>query len=82
MVHEALQLLNEAKDILTKQPEPEQFKAYPYYLKCKDVMDILQVSKSKARIVMHESGCLVQIGKCIRVERDKFFDHVQERYSA
>lgn len=79
MTEKLLELLNEAKDLLGKQPPAGQFDAYPTYLTCKDIQDILQVSKSKANSIMHMKGFpLIKLGKSLRVEREQFFKWLQK----
>jgi hypothetical protein len=53
------------------------FAAYPLYLKAKDIMDILQVSKTKAHEIMKDPDCpTLTIGRNKRVQRDKFFQYI------
>lgn len=76
----ALHLMNEAKELLGKEPEADQFNAYPQYLSCKDIEEIMQVSKSKANSMMKEKGFpLIRLGKIMRVERKQFFEWVQKK---
>lgn len=80
MVEKALQLLNEAKELLGKEPPTGQFDAYPRYLSTKDVMEILQVSRSKAQNIMKESDFpLIRLGKLMKVEREQFFNWVRKK---
>lgn len=53
------------------------FAAYPLYLKATDIMDALQVSKTKAYEILKDPECpTVKIGGSVRVHRDKFFDYL------
>jgi predicted DNA-binding transcriptional regulator AlpA len=49
------------------------FSAYPPFLKARDIVDMLQCSRSKAYDFMHESGLInPKLGKIARVPRDSF----------
>ncbi|MCY9593757.1 DNA-binding protein [Paenibacillus chitinolyticus] len=53
------------------------FQAYPLYLKASDIMDALQVSKTKAYEILQRPDCpTVTLGKSKRVHRDKFFEYI------
>lgn len=79
MAERLLELLNEAKDLIGKQPPTGQFDAYPRYLKATDIMEIMQVSKTKAHKMMKEHDFpLIKVGKSVRVEREQFFQWIMK----
>jgi predicted DNA-binding transcriptional regulator AlpA len=80
MENQILELLNQAQELIGKEPPTGQFDAYPRYLKVTDIMDILQVSRSKARTIMYDPTFpLIKLGRSIRVEREQFFQWVRQK---
>lgn len=70
----ALQLMNEARELLGKEPPDGQFDAYPKYLRTKDICEIMQVSVSTANRMMNEPDFpLIRFRGTKRVEREQFF---------
>lgn len=80
MNSKALELLNQAQELIGKEPPSGQFDAYPRYLKATDIMEILQVSRSKARTIMYDPTFpLIKLGRSIRVEREQFFSWIRQK---
>lgn len=74
-----LQLMNEAQDLLGKEPPADMFSAYPYYLSCKDITEILGCSKATANRMMNGPDFpLLRHGKLMRVQREQFFAYIQK----
>lgn len=75
----ALTLLNEAKELLGKEPPAGFFSAYPYYLDAKDIMEITGYSKSKVRNMMISPDFpLMRHGKRMKVQREQFFAYLRK----
>lgn len=74
----AIQLMNEAKELLGKEPAPGQFDAFPYYLKSSDIAEIMQISLRSAQRLMNDPSCpTIRHKRKMRVQRDQFFKWIQ-----